>query len=187
MLKYFNESRELYSFNDLNPSIIGHKIRWVKDNPEGYVDGERGLYITIASYEERCKKIHYDDRFELARTEIRLRTYDEDTITVSPSDMFTTNFKRYLTGNEMFSSDMSLSEYTYESVGAEIVGNSIMASTGPESNHSWGDFITGRVTSYKVSGAVPYRLISPNSVLYEIEMDALDRPIVVDSYSSFWA
>lgn len=187
MLKYINENHELYEFNDLNPSIIGHKIRWIKDNPEGYIDGHRGLYLTVSSYEERSREVHYLDKFELTRTEIRVRTYEGDTITVSPRDKFTTNFKRYLTGSEMFAPEMSLAEYTYDAVGAEIVGNSVMVTTGQNSNHSWGDFITGRVISYKTSGAVSYRLISPDSVLYELEIEGVDRPVVVDSFSSFWA
>lgn len=187
MLKYINENHDLYEFNDLNPSIIGHKIRWIKDNPEGYIDGHQGLYLTVSSYEERSKEVHYLDRADISRTEIRLRTYDGDTITVKPEDKFTTNFKRYLTGSEKFSSDMSLAEYTYDVVGAEIVGNCIMITTGQNSNHSWGDFITGRVVSYKPSGAVSYSLLHHDSILYDLEIEGIDRPIVVDSYSSFWA
>lgn len=187
MLQYINENHDLYEFNDLNPSIIGHKIRWIKANPEGYIDGHQGLYLTVSSYEERSKEVHYLDRFELTRTEIRMRTFDGDTVTVKPEDKFTTNFKRYLTGSERFSPTMSLGEYTYDAVGAEIVGNSIMVTTGQNSNHSWGDFITGRVISYKTSGAVSYNLMHRDSVLYEVEIEGVDRPIVVDSYSSFWA
>lgn len=187
MLKYINENHELYEFNDLNPSIIGHKIRWIKSNPEGYVDGHKGLYLTVSSYEERSKEVHYLDKFELTRTEIKVRTYDGETITVLPGDRFTTNFKRYLTGSEKFSPAMSLAEYTYDAVGAEIVGNSIMVTTGQNSNHSWGDFITGRVISYKPSGAVSYNLMNRDSVLYEVAIEGVSRPIVVDSFSSFWA
>lgn len=187
MLKYINDNHELYSFDDMNPTIIGHKIRWVKENPEGYIDGEQGRYVTVASYEERSKTINRDNRIDVTRTEIRLSTKDGEFFTVSPDEKFTTNFPSYLTGADRFSPTAPLAEYTYDAVGADVVGNAIMVTTGKDSNHSWGDFITGRVVAYTVSAAKPLFLINRDSVLYNVFIEGLDRPIVVDSFSSFWA
>lgn len=174
-----------YQFEQLNPSIIGNKIKWVSKDEDP--NARQGLYFEVSSYEERSTQINYADTIDIVRTEIRIKDPDGKRFTVHPKDTFTVDepYKTARTG--LFVPDIVPSEYTYEMVGPEIVGNAIMATTGSASNHSWGDFMTGVVTSYKRSGAISYQYISQDSIMYEIGFLGMDRPVVVDSKSSFWA
>lgn len=187
MLKYRAGTHELYSFEDLNPSVIGHKIRWLGGHQNGNPHDERGGYFTVASYEEQSEEIHNDEEIRLIRKSIRITTPDKQRIEINPSESFATNFPTYLTSQDRFSPDMVLAEYTYDAVGADIVGNAVMVMTGPNSNHPWGDFITGRVISYKKSGATSLAYISEDSLMYEVLFEGIERPVVVDTFSPFWA
>lgn len=187
MLKYLNEDHILHQFNDINPSIIGHKIRCVFPNPDNDPAQEQGMYITVAGYEEQTDAIDNDTDFGLLRKNIRITTAKAEKFIMSADQQFSTNFPNYLTSRDKFTPHMTLAEYTYNDIGADIVGNSVMIRTGKDSNHSWGDFITGRVISFKISGAVAYRFIDRNSVMFEIKVGGFERPVVVDSYSKFWA
>lgn len=188
MLNYQQGNNTLYSFADFNPSIVGHKIRWVKNNPTSHPRGEEGMYLTVVCYSEQSDEIYGDDdTIHLERKIIRLRTPTGENLDFSPHEKFATNFPKYLTSGEKFSPTMDLGSYTYHEIGADIVGNCVMVATGSDTNHPWSDFITGRVMSYKPSGAVSYLRIHPNSVMYEVRLEGVDRPIVVDSYSLFWA
>jgi hypothetical protein len=187
MLKYRAGTHELYSFEDLNPSVIGHKIRWLSGHDNGNPHDERGGYFTVASYEEQSEEVHFGEEIRLIRKSIRITTPDKQRIEIKPSETFATNFEKYLTSNERYSPDMVLAEYTYDAVGADIVGNSVMVMTGVHSNHPWGDFITGRVISYKKSGATALAYYNEKSLMYEVLFEGLERPVVVDTFSSFWA
>lgn len=187
MLKYLNEDNTLYQFGEFNPSIIGHKIRWVAPNPRNNPSVEQGAYITISAFEEQTDAVERADKFDLIRKSIRITTAKGEKFIMDATQQFSTNFPSYLTARDKFTPTMSLTEYTYNEVGADIVGNSVVVSTGKESNHPWGDFVTGRIISFKISGASSYRYISDDSVLFEIGIGGFTRPVVVDSYSKFWA
>lgn len=187
MLKYFNEEHMLHHFGDINPSIIGHKIRWIAPNPHNDPQVEQGMYITVAGYEEQTQAIDNETDFGLIRQQIRITTAKAEKFIMEADQRFSTNFPNYLTSRDRFTPHMTLQEYSYNDIGADIVGNAIMIRTGKESNHSWGDFMTGRIISFKISGAAAYRFIDRNSVLFEITVGGYQRPVVVDSYSKFWA
>lgn len=187
MLQYKISGHELHDFNDLNPSIIGHKIRWLSGHDNGNPHDERGAYITVASYEEQSEEVHSNDSIGLVRRCIRITTPTGQRIVIEPSEKFATNFPRYLTSMDRYSPNMELAEYSYEAIGADIVGNCVMVATGRNSNHPWGQFITGRVISYKKSGATSFRYVNEESLMYEVLLEGLERPVVVDTFSSFWA
>ena len=186
MLKTSLDS-DLFYFGDLNPSVIGQEIRWIAENAENDPEAEKGMSFIVVAYEEQTETVDTQDHFLPRRLMLRITTDLGEQILMNPSEKFTTNFRRSLPAAERFVPDMNLGEYTFSFVGARIVGNNAMIVTGPDSNHPWGQFITGKVTSYKRSGARLMYPMSPQSVPYEVMIHGLKRPIVVDSESSFWA
>jgi hypothetical protein len=186
MLKTSLDS-DLFYFGDLNPSIIGHEIRWVDKNPTNDPMAEKGLSCTVIAYEEQTETMDTKDLILPSRMMLKITTELGEQILMHPSEQFTTNFHRSILASERFVPDMNLGEYTFSFVGSKIVGNNAMIVTGSDSNHAWGHFITGKVISYKRSGARLMYPISSQSVPYEVAIQGLKRPIVVDSESSFWA
>lgn len=186
MLKTSLDS-DLFYFGDLNPSVIGHEIRWVAKNPDNDPMAEKGLSFTVVAYEEQTETMDTNELYLPRRLALRITTDLGEQILMDPSEQFTTNFHRSILASERFVPDMNLCEYTFSFVGSKIVGNNAMIVTGEDSNHAWGHFITGKVISYKRSGARLMYPLSSQSVPYEVTIQGLKRPIVVDSESSFWA
>jgi hypothetical protein len=186
MLKTSLDS-DLFYFGDLNPSVIGHEIRWVAENPTNDPMAEKGLSFTVVAYEEQTETMDTQDHILPRRLMLRITTELGEQVLMDPSEKFTTNFHRSILVSERFAPDMNLGEYTFSFVGSKIVGNNAMIVTGSDSNHAWGHYITGKVISYKRSGARLMYPISSQSVPYEVTIQGLKRPIVVDSESSFWA
>lgn len=186
MLKTSLDS-DLFYFGDLNPSIIGHEIRWVAENPDEDPTAEKGMSFTVVAYEEQTETMDTQDLILPRRMMLKMTTDLGEQVQMHPSEKFTTNFHRSILASERFVPDMNLGEYTFAYVGSKIVGNNAMIVTGSDSNHAWGQFITGKVISYKRSGARLMYPMSPQSVPYEVTIQGLKRPIVVDSESSFWA
>ena len=186
MLKTSLDS-DLFYFGDLNPSIIGQEIRWVAENSDRDPVAEKGLSFTVVAYEEQTETMDTQDLILPRRLMLKITTELGEQIQMAPGEKFTTNFHRSILASERFVPDMNLGEYTFSFVGSKIVGNNAMIVTGSDSNHAWGQFITGKVIAYKRSGARLMYPMSSESVPYEVTIQGLKRPIVVDSESSFWA
>lgn len=160
-----------FEFADFNPSIIGQEIRWRSANERKDPNGEDGLIFRVMSYEEQSQPMQTADDITLIRTMLKINTDTGEQVTMPPHELFTTNFYNNHQ-SERFNFNASLAEYTYEFVGSEIIGNNVMVVTGKDSNHPWGQFITGKVISYTRSGARPMYALAPDSVFYEVGINA---------------
>lgn len=174
-----------FKFADFNPTVIGQEIRWVasqsKDNP----GAQKANLFTVVSYEEKLRKKPIDGQLLFVKSSLKITTETGETHIIDPDEEFTANF-RYDRANN-FDPNFAHTAYNYAEIGADIVGNHIMVMTGANSNHSWGQFITGKVVSYSRSAARPLTALSNESIFYEVGLEGMRRPIVVDSLSSFWA
>lgn len=186
MLKTSLDS-DLFYFGDLNPSVIGHEVRWAAENPNNDPTAEKALSFTVVAYEEQTETMDTNELILPKRLMLKITTELGEQILMNPGEKFTTNFHRSILASERFVPDMNLGEYTFSFAGSKIVGNNAMIVTGSDSNHAWGHYITGKVISYKRSGARLMYPLSSQSVPYEVTIQGLKRPIVVDSESSFWA
>ena len=175
-------ARQTYKFVDLNPSIIGKDIRWITEATKGV---KKAYLFTVVSYEEKAYNRRVDNSLVLVKQSVKITTETGDTHIIASDESFSTNFNRRAI--PPFDPEFAHTAYNYAEVSADIVGNAVMIRTGAESNHTWGQFITGKVVSFAPSVARLLTAVSPKSEFYEIGIEGIRRPIVVDSLSHFWA
>lgn len=175
-------SQNRYKFLDFNPTIIGKDVRWISPAGKG---SQKAFLFTVVSYEEQAYNQIVNGQSVLMKHSVKITTETGETHIIDVNQEFTTNFT--LDASLPFDSNFSHTVYNYAEVGAEIVGNRVMIRTGSESNHTWGEFITGKVVSFAPSAARPLHAVSATSEFYEIGIEGIRRPIVVDSLSHFWA
>lgn len=175
-------ARQTYKFVDFNPTIISKDIRWTTTASK---DLQKAYLFTVVSYEEQAYNRLVDGNLVLVKQSVKIITETGDTHIIDSDQSFSTNFN--VDASALFDPDFAHTAYNYASVGADIVGNDVMIRTGSESNHTWGQFITGKVVSFAPSAARPLHAVSAQSEFYEIGIQGIRRPIVVDSLSHFWA
>ena len=107
MLKTSLDS-DLFYFGDLNPSVIGHEIRWVAKNPDNDPMAEKGLSFTVVAYEEQTETMDTNELYLPRRLALRITTDLGEQILMDPSEQFTTNFHRSILASERFVPDMNL-------------------------------------------------------------------------------
>lgn len=178
-------STHIFKFSELNPTAIGQEIRWISAVSKNNPGSQKANLFTVITYEEQLREKPVDGQMLFVKSAVKITTETGETHIISPDEEFSANFQSNRVND--FDPEFAHTAYNYAEVGAEIVGNNVMVMTGAMSNHSWGQFITGKVISYSRSAARPLNAISGNSMFYEVGLEGLRRPIVVDSYSTFWA